>query len=153
MRFLTVILCAFSFAITVGCASGPAYSAAAPRASTDLALIYIYRMPEFAGFFGGPHIYVQERKYGSLVSDGFFVAEVKPGELEIYARSHKYWEPPSQSIKLDAKAGEKYYIRYGLNLVKYEPYFLQFEYGSNLALMKTDVGLKEISDRNLISPD
>lgn len=78
------------------------------RATTgDSAVLYIYRPENFVGFAVMYDIYVGDEKVGKVANKSKFRYVLRQeGPVEVWARTEK-----KESVFLDAKFGESYYIR------------------------------------------
>jgi hypothetical protein len=77
--------------------------------SSDKALIYVYRPRVVVGGAVSYPIYINNRKVTTLPHTGYYAYLVEPGEVFISAKTLEN----DAHVKLDAKAGQIYYIKGG----------------------------------------
>ena len=89
-----------------GCATlGPVYRPV-DAIPDGMALIYIYRESQFIGAGVAYDVKVGETVVTTLHSGGYYPYFVKPGEVELWARTEA-----KSAVTVDVKAGEVYYVK------------------------------------------
>jgi len=134
-----------------GCTFGPTYKET-NFDDPENAIIYIYRLPDLS--FSGPQIYVQERKIGTLTSDGFFIAKIPPGEATVTARENTFWKLKDQRLEFNVEKGKKYFVRYGFDaFITGLPVVYHIKKESYMVLVRQETGIEHLSQRSFIKSD
>lgn len=79
-----------------------------PSGDPNKALIYVYREREFMGCARGIFVTANGKRVGGLNNGTYFVYETDPGEVVM---SVENWLGDDPSRKINAKAGERYYLK------------------------------------------
>ena len=134
-RWLSLAGLSIGVLLVAGCAtSGPAFQPVA-KIPRGMAVIYIYRTPEFGGDALNYEVKAHERVVTTLRSGGYYPYAVTPGSVELWARtaarqsSYRHATPPPErsdtdllrlkaiddaaksAVTLDVKAGQVYYVK------------------------------------------
>jgi hypothetical protein len=100
-------------------------SYAAPAASPDKALVYIYRYKQFTGSAVEPSVYCDESQLARMDNGRYFLIALAPGRHQFRSND------PQSGLEVDAKAGQAYYLRVDIVNVR-------FFKGAQGRLVKTD---------------
>jgi hypothetical protein len=122
-----------------GCATlGPKF-AKIEKVPDGTALVYIYRPSSIMGMTVSYDVKVGEKVIATLHDGGYFPYYVKPGELELWAKTET-----RAAVTLRVKAGEVHYVKgtVGVGFFVYRPH---------LTPVPTNVGESEIVECKLIS--
>lgn len=102
----------------VACAaSGPRFTQSV-SASSDAAIIYLYRPGIF--FQGGvsPDIYINDKFMFKMLNAGFDYVELPPGNYVISPRKNASWVLDVSDTKISVEAGKVYYLKLLLSNTK-----------------------------------
>lgn len=134
---IAIMLLAVLF--TAGCAPalGPAFQRI-DKVSEGMGLIYIYREKEFVGSGVSYDVKVGETVITTLYNGGYYPYVVKPGEVELWARTES-----KTAVTVDVKAGEVYFVKgeVGIGFFVGRPH---------LRVVPREKGEKEIAECKLI---
>ena len=107
-RILSYLFGLFAVAATVGCATGPKFTA--PKAArNDTALLYFFR-PNSPPLALKPSIIVNGVRVAELTNIGFFDLELQPGTYVIKADWSWASGVPDSEFTLQAERGRTYYV-------------------------------------------
>jgi hypothetical protein len=121
--------------LLAGCATHGSGFQPVAKTPRGMAVIYIYRTPEFAGEALSYDVKANDKVVTTLRSGGYYPYVVRPGLLELWARtasrqsSYRHTTPPPEradsdllrlkaiddaaksAVTLDVKAGQVYYVK------------------------------------------
>lgn len=109
------------FVFLSGCAFYPKrtshYQSEEPKEGK--AAVYIYRMPTSLDSLNPdvPRFFINEKKLGRLLTGGYYLEIVEPGEIEVSYRNGLFgiafpWK--ANAMNFTAKPGQKYFIKFSL---------------------------------------
>lgn len=111
--------------LSVSCASGPTEQERALgktfSAPVGKSLLYVYRPSKFVGMALRGHVWINKKEVGRTANGTFMAIPLSPGKYSIQAgggafESYEMASGYSPEVKLDARAGETYFIRQNVTM-------------------------------------
>ena len=139
-RSMATVAMAFAV-VTVSC--GPHLGESFKRADTippDKALIYIYRQYGGVGFYLPVTIIANGQEIIEIPANGYYTYFADPGEIEFSTKSKT---ARTESVTIDAKAGQTYFIKMAMYAGAFVP-------NATLTVMSKERAEVEVVDCRLV---
>jgi hypothetical protein len=149
MRFSLLAVAAFVFAAVLGCtATGPTFTAAPPP-SSDQTLVYIYRVPNFAGSASNVSFAIEGKPIAALYGEGYTRFYVKSGYRAMTV-SFSLASFPEQHRALHFRPGTTMYLRTSMGGGGAGPGIMM---GYRVQEVSAEIGGREISSYKFQAPE
>ncbi len=99
----------------MGCASLGDKFTPVESFSDNKALVYIYRVPRFAGSAGSPYVCIDGKVAGEVVDGGYFSVQLNPGSHKVSLMS---LGSETQGFTFKVSPGKTYYLRSDFSSLK-----------------------------------